>query len=275
MASKSSASQSHSSSKEKRFLICLLFLVSLSLFLFMIMEKQKIVPVTTTTSMVQVDDHDDSKKPPWFDVIAKDISNKNNIKIGLINVNREFNGNVYKQLDSLHHPKVETFSINFDHVDENLKWEDFFPEWIDEDEKWGKPKCPNMPMPVLKNYQDLDVVLATVPCGTNEGAGEKTGVRDLFRLQVNLVVANLAVESGWVTTLESDHKNVYVVFVGSCGPMLEIFKCDELLMHQGEYWVYKPDLKRLKQNMLMPVGSCQLATSYAETGTLQLEFHPK
>lgn len=274
MASKSSASQSHSSSKEKRFLICLLFLVSLSLFLFMIMEKQKIVPVTTTTSMVQVDDHDDSKKPPWFDVIAKDISNKNNIKIGLINVNREFNGNVYKQLDSLHHPKVETFSINFDHVDENLKWEDFFPEWIDEDEKWGKPQCPNMPMPVLKNYQDLDVMLATVPCGTNEGAGEKAGVRDLFRLQVNLVVANLAVESGWVTTLESDHKNVYVVFVGSCGPMLEIFKCDELLMHQGEYWVYKPDLKRLKQNMLMPVGSCQLATSYAETGTLQLEFHP-
>jgi hypothetical protein len=28
-------------------------------------------------------------------------------------------------------------SIDFDHVDDTLKWKDLFPTWIDEDEKYG------------------------------------------------------------------------------------------------------------------------------------------
>jgi hypothetical protein len=120
-----------------------------------------------------------------------------------------------------------------------------------------------MPAARPADYGDLDVIIARVPCG-GAGEKEKEGIRDVFRLQVNLVVANLVVGSGWVTP--DVHRTVYVVFVGSCGPMVEIFRCDDLVMHQGDYWVYKPELRRLKQKVLMPFGTCQLAPSYAETG---------
>ncbi|KAG5087115.1 hypothetical protein JHK82_054512 [Glycine max] len=246
-SNKSSPSRSHS--RIKRFLICLV-LMSLPLLFFVLSEKQKRV-----TKMLEVDPKP-RPRPAWFDVIAKGIiNNKKKIKVGLVNIDARVDGSIFEQLDTLD-SQVETISIDFDHVDKNLKWEDIFPEWIDENGKWGQPKCPNLPMPALQNYGDLNVVVAKVPCG----------IRDVFRLQVNLVVANLAVESGWVTKMESDHRKVHVVFVGSCGPMVEIFRCDDLLMHRPEYWVYRPDLRRLKHQTLMPLGSCQIAPGYAETG---------
>ncbi|KAK9215534.1 hypothetical protein WN944_007539 [Citrus x changshan-huyou] len=52
-----------------------------------------------------------------------------------------------------------------------------------------------MPMPA-QDYRYLDVIVDRVPCrGDGDASG---GMRDVFRLQVNLVVVNLAVESGWV-----------------------------------------------------------------------------
>ncbi|KAH9689065.1 putative UDP-glucuronate:xylan alpha-glucuronosyltransferase 5 [Citrus sinensis] len=156
---------------------------------------------------------------------------------------------------------VETVHVRFDHVGEDKKWEDFFPEWIDEDHKWVPPACPDIPMPA-QDYRYLDVIVARVPCRGDGDAGG--GMRDVFRLQVNLVVANLAVESGWVKP--DVDQAVYVVFVGSCGAMVEMFRCDDLVEHAGDYWVYKPDLRRLKHKVLMPVGSCQIAPAYAQTG---------
>ncbi|KAK9219075.1 hypothetical protein WN943_007714 [Citrus x changshan-huyou] len=112
-----------------------------------------------------------------------------------------------------------------------------------------------------QDYRYLDVIVARVPCRGDGDAGG--GMRDVFRLQVNLVVANLAVESGW---LKPDvDRPAYVVFVGSCGAMVEMFRCDDLVEHAGDYWVYKPDLRRLKHKVLMPVGSCQIASAYAQT----------
>lgn len=110
----------------------------------------------------------------------------------------------------------------------------------------------------VEEYESVDVVVAGVPCS---GGGNE---RDVFRLQVNLVAANLTVRSGWREG--GVDGTVYVVFVGSCGPMREIFRCDDLTWHEGEYWVYKPDLKRLKQKVLMPVGSCMLAPPFAQSG---------
>ncbi|XP_027364544.1 putative UDP-glucuronate:xylan alpha-glucuronosyltransferase 4 [Abrus precatorius] len=246
MASKSSSS-SHLSSKQKTLLILLLFSTSLTLLEHTV--KHKRVPIYT--SMFEVD----KRKPVWFDVIEKNIGGKS-IKVGVVNIDTRVDGVLYEQLHALH-PQVETiYSVDFDHADDNLKWKDFFPVWIDEDEKWGHPKCHDLPMPTWEEYRDLNVVVARVPCG----------IRDVFRLQVNLVVANLAVESGWVKKLHS-YEAVYVVFIGSCGPMVDIFKCDDLLLYQpGEFWVYKPDLVSLRHKMLMPVGSCQIAPAYAETG---------
>ncbi|KAK7258852.1 hypothetical protein RIF29_24440 [Crotalaria pallida] len=244
MAFESIHRQHRSSSNQSKFLICIL-LVSISLLLLVIpVKRERSIPVVTHTIKVEKR----YQYPFWFEVIAKGINSTNNIKVGLVNVD----GHVYKELNTLY-PKVETVSIHFDHVNRSLKRVDFFPEWIDEE---GKPKCPEMPMPRLKDYRDLNVVVAKVPCG-------QEGNKDLFRLQVNLVVANLAVENGWEANLDHIPRKVYVVFVGPCDPMIEIFRCDDLLLHQGEYWVYQPDLRRLRQQTLMPVGSCEVVPSYS------------
>ncbi|XP_057422813.1 putative UDP-glucuronate:xylan alpha-glucuronosyltransferase 4 [Lotus japonicus] len=246
MASKS---PNHLSSKHKTFLILLLF--SLALMLFVLPMKPKRVP--TITNIFQVD----QRKPSWFDVIEKKIGSER-IKVGLVNIGHtRVDACLYDQLDALY-PLVETVLVDFDHVNENLQWKDLFPEWIDEDEKWGYPKCPDLPMPTWEDYRDVNVVVAKVPCGNGTSW-------DVFRLQVNLVVANLAVESGWDMKLGA-YEQVYVVFIGSCCPMVEIFRCDDLLLHQsGQHRVYKPDLWSLRQTMLMPVGSCQIAPAYAQT----------
>ncbi|KAK7269327.1 hypothetical protein RIF29_22051 [Crotalaria pallida] len=249
------------SSKQKTYFILLFVSTALSLFIFLVVKPTKRVPIITSI----LNHHQVEKtKPSWFDVIEKNIGpSKRRIKVGLVNfdsrvVNDNSSSLFYDKLDALH-PRVETVSVEFDHVDKNMKWEDIFPEWIDE----NNAKCPDLPMPKLENHRDLNVVVARVPCMNNKGG---IIIRDVFRLQVNLVVANLAVESGWAKKLDTN-EDVYVVFIGSCGPMVDIFRCDDILMHQlGEYWVYKPDLRSLKQKTLMPLGSCKIAPAYAETG---------
>ncbi|KAJ9180226.1 hypothetical protein P3X46_008498 [Hevea brasiliensis] len=188
----------------------------------------------------------------WFDIVAEMVDTQK-IRIGLVNVDDD--------IKSVTYGLAETVSVDFEPVSKEKKWEDFFPEWIDEHHKWGRPRCPEIPMPRLEDYLGLDVIVARVPCG--EGKTEKEGIRNVWRLQVNLVVANLVVANGWVQKAAETERTVYVVFMGSCGPMQEIFRCDDLLTRIGDYWVYKPELRKLKQKMLMPVGSCQIAPPYA------------
>lgn len=189
------------------------------------------------------------------------------MKVGLVNVEHDHTQPMHG-LDN-----VEAISVVFHRIAADRKWVDFFPEWVDEDERWGRPKCPEIPMPRFEDYEDIDVVLARVPCGMSIGSGEKEGIRDVFRLQVNLVVANLAARRGWRDPdYHVPHRTVYVVFIGSCAPMVEIFRCDDLVMHRGDYWVYKPEIGRLKQKVLMPFGSCQLAPGYAQAGNYPLDL---
>ncbi|KAK2640456.1 hypothetical protein Ddye_028251 [Dipteronia dyeriana] len=260
--------------KQQVFIVCLL-LLSISIFLLVITFPQKSHPPTNQLPIRTQD------KPIWLDLVQNEIKGGGDfrkIKVGFVNIDEDDDDLAHKTHDTVT-SSVETVHVRFDQVDENLKWEDFFPEWIDEDNKWGPPMCPEIPMPSMtKRYEDLDVIVARVPCsdkktsafgssgvGVGVGGGEKKGIRDLFRLQVNLVVAKLAVESGWV--LPNVDRTVHVVFIGSCGPMVEMFRCDDLVQHVGDYWVYKPDMRRLKQKVLMPVGSCQIAPNqFAETG---------
>ncbi|KAM7478032.1 hypothetical protein LguiA_026245 [Lonicera macranthoides] len=237
-----------SSNKPQRFILSLIFL-SLTLLL-----------LTTTTPPPKPHHHlhglhRDSPEPSllqtpvnpprWYEVISKQIENKN-IKIALVNIDEK---NV-----------PGTVKVDFDRINDNIKWEELFPEWIDEDRRWGPMVCPEIPMPgVVEEYENANVVVAGVPCSAGGGND-----RDVFRLQVNLVVANLTVRSGFREG--GVDRTMYVVFVGSCGPMREIFRCEDLMWHEGEYWVYKPDLKRLKQKVLMPVGSCMLAPPFTQSG---------
>ncbi|KAG5232481.1 UDP-glucuronate:xylan alpha-glucuronosyltransferase [Salix suchowensis] len=163
------------------------------------------------------------------------------IKIGLVNVD----DHVKHAYDRMH-GQLETVTVDFRRVSEELKWESFFPEWIDEDARWHQPSCPEVPMPRLEDYGDLDVILARVPCGSGS---EKEGMR-----------TDQWIDQGW---WRSDGVRY---FHGSCGPMQEIFRCDDLMTRLGGYWVYKPELRRLRQKVQMPVGSCQIAPLDRFTG---------
>ncbi|CAN1784027.1 Putative UDP-glucuronate:xylan alpha-glucuronosyltransferase 5 [Linum perenne] len=186
------------------------------------------------------------------DVVETASSNNNGgkIRIGLVNVDDSVKQS-YQDLSF-----GETVSVDFQRVRDELTWTDFFPDWVNEDEKLGDTggQCPEVPMPQFDEprYRDLDVVVVGVPCeGSYNGS---KGIRDVFRLQVNLVAANLVVANG--------DRAVYVVFIGSCGPVTEIFRCDDMLTRVGDYWVYKLDSTRLKQKVSMPVGSCQIASPF-------------
>lgn len=197
------------------------------------------------------------KIPKWYEYISKDFKEKKTIKIGLVNTN--------KSVTNFRHELIKSVTIQFDRVQNDLQWKDLFPHWIDESGSFGQQNCPKIPLPGPDDYRDLDVVLAEVPCG-NAMKGE--GVRDVARLQVNLVVANLIVWNGWKDFDQVD-RTVYVVFVGACGPMWEIFRCDDLVFDGGDGLVYKPDLIRLKQKVVMPVGSCRIAPPITESGWLE------
>ncbi|KAJ6682985.1 GLYCOGENIN SUBFAMILY MEMBER [Salix koriyanagi] len=245
---------------QKLLIVSLLFIsVSLTFLVFSFHPKP---------DHPEFDDHSQAvahhhKKPlsidaqkSWFDDLIERKIFSERIRIGFVNVD----DNVKHEYDHMR-GQVETVNVDFRPVSGELKWEDFFPEWIDEDARWHEPSCPEVPMPRLEDYGDLDVIVARVPCGNGT---EKQGIRDLLRLQVNLVVANLAVVNG-LTTGGND-RTVSVIFIGSCGPMQEIFRCDDLMTHLGDYWLYKPELRRLRQMVQMPVGSCLIAPYHKQTG---------
>lgn len=199
--------------------------------------------------------------PRWFDLIQEESNGDKKVKVGLVNFNDE---EVSQYEVHGHDALVGTVRVHFDRISKVREWKDFFPVWINEDSNLHRSTCPEIPMPRLEEYRDLNVVVAKVPC---DGWTSEAGMRDVFRLQVNLVVANLLVRSDWAKGLDVK-REVYAVFIGHCGPMPEIFRCDDLLRKEGDHWVYKPEFKRLKQKVLMPPGTCQIAYPFGKTGLL-------
>ncbi|XP_038877031.1 putative UDP-glucuronate:xylan alpha-glucuronosyltransferase 5 [Benincasa hispida] len=207
-------------------------------------------------------------KPLTIAALDNEFPDQEKIKIGLINISTDDEDEIHHTLQLLglieesNRSGIETVTIDFHRIEnDDLEWKSLFPEWIDEDEKYNSPKCPDIPMPKTEVYSDLNVVVLKIPC--------KRGIfRDVFRLQANLAAARVAVASGWVE--EEVYRTVYVVFLGKCGAMREIFRCDDLVVKDDRtvegVWVYKPEMKRLKQKIFMPFGSCQLAPVYARTG---------
>ncbi|GAB2277499.1 hypothetical protein Dimus_012206 [Dionaea muscipula] len=252
MASKPSSS--NSTQNQKLLILSILFL---SLSLFLLLSATTLQPLTGGGHQSYSSTH---KPPKWFIHISKQHDliellrrKKMMMRIGLVNMG--LGHNYSEQLHGL----ADVVAVKFDGVSRAVEWPELFPEWIDEaavTTHRKPPKCPDIPMPAWnKNYQGLDVVVARLPCG----------IRDVFRLQVNLVVANLVVASsklggGGGGGPGGAVAGGYVVFVGRCEPMWEIFRCDDLLWHEvGKYWVYRPNVSKLKEKVLMPVGTCELA----------------
>ncbi|GLT76232.1 hypothetical protein SLA2020_479040 [Shorea laevis] len=88
----------------------------------------------------------------------------------------------------------ETILIGFERVLALFKWPNLFPEWIDKEEEIDGTTCPEIPMPDLEMYgsTSMDLIVTRLPCKFLE----KGWVREVFRLQVHLLVSKLAVKKG-------------------------------------------------------------------------------
>ncbi|KAH7663764.1 Glucuronosyltransferase protein [Dioscorea alata] len=179
--------------------------------------------------------------------ISKVIGNldgrKSNLKVGLLN----FNNTEVKYWQELL-PYSESFAINLEHAKSNITWDDLYPEWIDEEEESEVPSCPHLPEPMIPKGLQFDLVAVKLPCNKSGSWS-----RDVARLHLQLTAARLAAFSG------GDHKPVHVLFVTNCFPIPNLFSCKNLVNREGDAWLYKPDLKLLKQKVKLPVGSCELA----------------
>lgn len=189
----------------------------------------------------------------------KEMARGKKRKVGMINMDEEDVSEWSTKQNSI----GETISVQFEHVTDFFKWEDLFPEWIDEEEESDVPTCPEIPMPDFDKYGKMDVIVAKLPC--KEQAGEVGLGRDVFRLQVHLVVANLAVKKG---KREWSRGRTKVVFWSKCRPMLELFRCNDLVKREGDWWFYEPDMAKLEQKVSLPIGSCKLALPLWGQGTL-------
>ncbi|XP_065880392.1 UDP-glucuronate:xylan alpha-glucuronosyltransferase 2 isoform X2 [Euphorbia lathyris] len=145
----------------------------------------------------------------------------------------------------------DIINVQFQRVSDNFKWEDLFPEWIDEEEELEGTSCPEIPMPEFKAYDDMDIIVAKLPCKYPQELWN----REVFRLQVHLIAAKLAIRKG---KRDWNWKSK-VVFWSKCMPMVEVFRCDELVKQDGDWWFYEPLMSRLEQKLSLPVGSCRLS----------------
>lgn len=224
--------------------------------------------------------------PRWYKFLSDQEQfqkNKGPVKIGLVNVGNSFSREEGEILQEVNKDLMTQVKVYYQPVPDHVRWENLFPEWIKEPESasvpvsdLGENKCPDIPMPRIRDYQGLNAVVARVPCKDGESVGltsrGKRGYKDLYRLQVNLIVANLVVKSSRITSSFDgiEEGEVYAVFFGSCGPMVELFRCEDLLWHEGNISIYKPNLRKLAHRVLMPVGTCQISPPLAEPGNLLL-----
>ncbi|KAL2933010.1 UDP-glucuronate:xylan alpha-glucuronosyltransferase 2 [Bienertia sinuspersici] len=142
--------------------------------------------------------------------------------------------------------------IPFEKVSELFEWKHLFPEWIDEEEENEGYVCPEIPMPSFEEIRNnLDMVVAHLPCKFPENGW----TRDMFRLQVHLTVATTVAKKGrrdW-------YGRTKVVLLSKCRPMLDVFRCDDLVKREGDWWYYEPDMVKLQHKLSMPMGTCNLA----------------
>ncbi|RRT53560.1 hypothetical protein B296_00049773 [Ensete ventricosum] len=151
-------------------------------------------------------------------------------------------------------PHAELSSVHLDHADTNLTWELLYPEWIDEEEESGvAPACPSLSQPrVERGSESLDLVADKLLCDRS-----RRWSRDVARLHLQLVAAKLAAASAALR----------VLLLTDCLPLPNLFTCRDLVRHEGNLWLYKPDPATLEEKLRLPVGSCELAIPYEAKGS--------
>ncbi|KAH7276757.1 hypothetical protein KP509_39G020600 [Ceratopteris richardii] len=139
---------------------------------------------------------------------------------------------------------VVSHFVFLEHVNRSWTWEDFYPEWIDEEEDNEVPQCPSVPIPELNTNTTFHVLFAEMPCNISSD-----WTRDVIRLHIQLAIANIAVRS----------ESSYVILFSQCPPFPNLFTCTELLLHRRHLWLYSVDAPKLQRKLKLPSGSCELA----------------
>ncbi|GER29321.1 plant glycogenin-like starch initiation protein [Striga asiatica] len=173
--------------------------------------------------------------------------------IGLVNFDeREIQQ--WKQLQVANDSK--TVSLHLDSAQSNLTWESLYPEWIDEEQEEVVPTCPSLPHIEIPR-QRFDLIAVKLPCRGREWS------RDVARLHLQISAARLAA----ATT-----RQLHLLFLTNCFPMPNLFPCRDLVMRQGDVWLYRPRLDALREKLRLPVGSCELALPLGSVGDRYHEY---
>ena len=152
--------------------------------------------------------------------------------------------------------KWRTQEVKLRKTIELLEWSHLFPEWIDEEEEMETPSCPDLAMPDFSKYDEVDVVVARLPC-RYPAAG---WARHVSRLRAHLAAAHFASKRA----RRDSHGRVKLVFLSKCQPMMELFRLADLVHKEGDYWFYLTDVNRLRLKVSLPVGSCRLPSPPGE-----------
>lgn len=180
----------------------------------------------------------------WDDIVkvTQNLIGKNEFQgIGLLN----FNNTEIVHWEH-HFPDATHVDLPLEHAARNVTWESLYPEWIDEEEETEVPVCPSLPSLRSPGVR-LNLIAVKLPC-----RDQGNWSRDVARLHLQLAAAGLA------TSFKGNYP-VYVLFITNCFPIPNLFTCKELVGHEGNAWLYRPNLSVMREKVQLPVGSCELA----------------
>lgn len=178
--------------------------------------------------------------------VARLNARKRKLNVGLLNFNiSEINS--WQQLL----PRAEILTLHLDYVKANITWDDLYPEWIDEEEENEVPACADLPDPMPTKTTPFDLIVVKLPCNRTA----KNWSRDVARFHLQVAAAKLASQS-----------TVAVILITECFPIPNLFSCKNLLVREGNVWLYNPDPRNLREKLQLPVGSCKLAVPLKADG---------
>ncbi|KAL6634166.1 hypothetical protein ACP70R_026837 [Stipagrostis hirtigluma subsp. patula] len=183
------------------------------------------------------------------------------IRVALLNFD---DGEVEKWRTRLPHTAASV--VHLDRVGGGVTWEHLYPEWIDEEELYGKPACPDLPeAEVAEGEEPFDLVAVKLPCGR-----AASWSKDVARLHLQLAAARLAARHGGRGTAAA-----HVLVVSRCFPAPNLFRCRDEVARDGDVWLYRPDADELRRKLELPVGSCRLAMPFRALGEPHVSAAPR
>lgn len=185
------------------------------------------------------------------DIIKTMLTEKDTYKgIGLLNFNNS-EINRWKEVIPDHADHVV---LKLDPVSSNTTWESLYPEWIDEEEQFNVPTCPTLPKIQVPEKPGIDLVAVKLPCN-KRGSWSRNVARLHLQLEAARIVANT-----------EENRAVRVLLLTECLPIPNLFTCKDLVVQEGNAWLYEPELSRLKDKLQLPIGSCELAVPLKPNG---------